>query len=162
MSFKLRRQGPVLRISASAEDWESVHRALERLRASLARREYPLAEGPGPGAAFADEPALRDELAGVLDASVAEQKFDQTEAFERTLREREGARGTIRVPLDGVDRWLACLNDLRLMLAAELHIDHGWPTPLPANRSDPRIPDWMLFHHLTELEVDILDGLLDR
>jgi len=161
MSFTVRHDASEWRIAASREEIDAIRRTLARLGERLARGEGIFVEGPGPGGAFAQEPKLEDELAKPLAACVAEQKGRQLEAFERALPPENSRGRTICIPLDALDLWLACLNDLRLMLAAELRIRDGRPTPPVTDARDGRLANWILFDFLTELEVTLV-YCLDR
>ena len=77
-------------------------------------------------------------------------------AFEQTILHRDPARGTIHVPHTAVVPWVACLNDIRLLIAAELDLRQDWASMEASSFHGQAAQDWMLFLCLTVLQEQIV------
>jgi hypothetical protein len=159
MTFTLRQSDAQWSINASAAEMALVRRTFDRLRGRIEKGERLLAPGPGRRSSFSEDTKLNADLAASLGACVDEQKSAQLESFAGSLP--KGSSRTVRVSRKNADAWLGCLNDLRLMLAEELGIVDGRPTPPVRDARDERLGDWVLYDILTQIEVAIvydLDG----
>jgi hypothetical protein len=145
-----------LHIALTPRDLEALQRALRRLREALNRGECPVAQRQGPGAAFAQEDGLRKELSDLLDRHVRSQKAQQLSAFEQTILSRDAARRILHVPRGALAQWVACLNDLRLLIAAELGLPPDWASMKSPPSHGRAAQDWLLFMAMTDVQEQIV------
>lgn len=84
-------------------------------------------------------------------------KLRTVEAFRQALssRTRRRRRFDFEIPADAFGTWLACLNDMRLVLATELDItQENWG--LDFDPDGPRAYETALLHYLSWLQEELL------
>ena len=135
---------------------------LHRLGVRLERGNCPTPGGQGPGAKFSMEEKLQSELAGLLDSEVQERKVQNLKLFTESLAGRDACNGRMHIPLVSIGQWLACLNDLRLLLAAERGFTGVITEHAPGDAGvweNAFARDQLLYMLLSYLQEDVLSVL---
>jgi hypothetical protein len=113
---------------------------------------------------FSDDPDIEREMREVAEAELRERKLATVRAFAQMLAKGESAllrQRRMKLTAPQAEQWIACLNDLRLMLGTLLGIEEN-DAPRQLARGRPSIEsDAWLYLLLTELQgglIEVLDG----
>ncbi len=141
----IRRTGDGIDIELEPGEMRFLKNLPQLVRSRLIQsRDKPLVEGPFPAD---DHELLCREIQRIRDERLA--------AYEHDLSLPDQADTCLHIPDNRVDSWLGFLNDVRMMLAAELPEPESWHD---VSDTDPHRGDKLLLHYLSWIQGAILSA----
>lgn len=106
-----------------------------------------------------EDPQKDAEYQKLLGDDLRTRKLEAVDAFEETLQTWRARRGHVEIEIapEAFELWLGTVNDMRLVLGADLEIENeGWQ--LDFDPQGPRAGDFALLHWLSWLEESLLEA----
>lgn len=129
----------------------------ELLRALPGQLRELLEGGDDPGLVRLFPPAYGDD-------GDASREFDRLvrpgllDGKLRALQVLEQTAAADRLTEEALTAWMTALNDLRLVLGTRLDVTEE-AYGIPVDPSDPRAPEWALYHYLSWLQEQVVEAL---
>ena len=158
MKFRHEKNGS-LTLTVSGNESLYLHGLASELRAHIENPDFTKRIAQRLFPRYADDANVNDELRQMLYEEHRKQKLDRAIAFATALEKIPSKGGSISLPADELERWMALLTDLRLMYAAVIGIeDDNW-----GRRIDPRNPpsrEVAAYLHLSGIQELLVDHAL--
>jgi hypothetical protein len=129
----------------------------ELLRTVPAQLRALLDDADDPSLVRLFPPAYREDLDASAEFAGLERGalLDGKRSALRVLEETATAE---RVSEAELTAWMTAINDLRLVLGTRLDVSEE-SYGIPVDPTDPRAPEWALYHYLSWLQEQVVDAL---